>query len=190
MCKTLHQSVVSHMPPTRDLSGNPDMGPDWESNQRSFSSQAGTQATESHQPGPMTDFKVNSSPNPHVTARRERKTRNYEDSGSSRESGRRKSHSVARSPACRRQLPQQSWQGSLCPLSSSPCLYPAPSSPTSLHTSAKKPKAIRQEHCPGPCPGPSQTHLPLPTSTTLFTASLSRVDAPFPIHAGHLKIHS
>ena len=39
------------MPPTGDLAGNPDMGPDWESNQQPFDLQAGTQYTELHQPG-------------------------------------------------------------------------------------------------------------------------------------------
>ena len=34
-----HQCVVaSHMPPTRDLAGNPGMCPDWESNQWPFGS--------------------------------------------------------------------------------------------------------------------------------------------------------
>ena len=34
-----------------DLFCNPGMCPDWESNQRPFGSQAGTQSTEPHQPG-------------------------------------------------------------------------------------------------------------------------------------------
>ena len=47
-----HQCVVaSHPPPTWDLSCNPGMCPDWESNQRPFDSQASTQSTEPHQPG-------------------------------------------------------------------------------------------------------------------------------------------
>ena len=47
-----HQCVVAyHMPLTRDLACNPGMCPDWESNQQLFSSQAGTQSTEPHQPG-------------------------------------------------------------------------------------------------------------------------------------------
>ena len=47
-----HQCVVaSHTPPTGDLACNPGMCPDWESNQRPFGSQAGTQSTEPHQPG-------------------------------------------------------------------------------------------------------------------------------------------
>ena len=41
-----HQCVVaSPMPPTGDLARNPGMCPDWESNQRPFGSQAGTQST-------------------------------------------------------------------------------------------------------------------------------------------------
>ena len=38
--------VASQAPPTRDLSCNPGMCPDWELNQPPFSSQAGTQSTE------------------------------------------------------------------------------------------------------------------------------------------------
>ena len=37
--------------PTGDLAHNPGMCPDWESNLRPFSLQAGTQSTEPHQPG-------------------------------------------------------------------------------------------------------------------------------------------
>ena len=49
-----HQCVVaSRAPPTGDLACNPGMCPDWESNQRSFGSQAGAQSTEPHQPRPM-----------------------------------------------------------------------------------------------------------------------------------------
>ena len=45
-----HQSVVaSHVPPTGDLAHNPGMCLDWESNQRPFGLQAGTQSTGSHQ---------------------------------------------------------------------------------------------------------------------------------------------
>ena len=45
-----HQCVVaSSTPPTGDLAHNPGMGPDWESNQWPFGSQAGTQSTEPHQ---------------------------------------------------------------------------------------------------------------------------------------------
>ena len=37
-----HQNVVApHTPPTRDLTHNPGLGPDWESNQWPFGSQAG-----------------------------------------------------------------------------------------------------------------------------------------------------
>ena len=47
-----HQCVfVSHATPTWDLTCNPGMCPDWESNQRPFGTQAGTQSTEPHQPG-------------------------------------------------------------------------------------------------------------------------------------------
>ena len=46
-----HSLVASHTPPTRDLAHNPGMCPDWESNQRPFCLQAGTQSTEPHQPG-------------------------------------------------------------------------------------------------------------------------------------------
>ena len=52
-----HQYVVaSHAPSTRNLACNPGTCPDWESNQRPFGSQAGTQSTETHQPGPF--FKI------------------------------------------------------------------------------------------------------------------------------------
>ena len=44
--------VASHTTPTGDLAQNPDMCPDWESNQQPFGSQAHTQSTEPHQPGP------------------------------------------------------------------------------------------------------------------------------------------
>ena len=47
-----HQCVVaSRALPTGGLAHNPGMCPDWESNQRPFGSQAGTQPTEPHQPG-------------------------------------------------------------------------------------------------------------------------------------------
>ena len=47
-----HQGVVaSHMPPNGDLAHNPGVCPDWESNQRPFGSQAGTQSSEPHQSG-------------------------------------------------------------------------------------------------------------------------------------------
>ena len=42
-----HQCVAASCTPlTRDLAHNPDVCPDWESNQRPFGSQAGTQPTE------------------------------------------------------------------------------------------------------------------------------------------------
>ena len=48
-----HQCVVaSCAPPTGDLVCNPGMCSDWELNWRPFGSQAGTQSTEPHQPGP------------------------------------------------------------------------------------------------------------------------------------------
>ena len=40
-----------HAPSAGDLAHNPGMCPDWESNQRLFGSQAGTQSTQPHQPG-------------------------------------------------------------------------------------------------------------------------------------------
>ena len=47
-----HQcAIASHVSRTEDLVHNPGMCPDWESNQRPFDSQAGTQSTEPHQPG-------------------------------------------------------------------------------------------------------------------------------------------
>ena len=51
-----HQLAASRMPPTGDLAHNPGMHPDWESNQWPFSSQAGTQPTEPHQPGLNLEF--------------------------------------------------------------------------------------------------------------------------------------
>ena len=49
-----HQCVVAfRAPPTGDLAHNPGMCPNWESNKRPFGSQAGTQSTEPHQPGPL-----------------------------------------------------------------------------------------------------------------------------------------
>ena len=47
---------ASHMPPTGDLAHNPGVCPDWESNWRPFGSQAGTQFTESQQPGLQLHF--------------------------------------------------------------------------------------------------------------------------------------
>ena len=53
-----HQCVVAfHGPPTGDLAHNRGMCPDWESNQWPFGSQADTQSTEPHQPGPYIIFK-------------------------------------------------------------------------------------------------------------------------------------
>ena len=47
-----HQCVVaSSVPSTWDLTHNPGMCPDWESNQHPFVSQAGIQYTEPHQQG-------------------------------------------------------------------------------------------------------------------------------------------
>ena len=52
-----HRCVVaSHVPSTGDLACNPGMCPDWESNQQPFGLQAGTQSTESHQPGQNSEF--------------------------------------------------------------------------------------------------------------------------------------
>ena len=44
--------------PHRHLARHPDTGPDPESNQRPFGSQAGTQSTEPHQPGLMFAFQL------------------------------------------------------------------------------------------------------------------------------------
>ena len=46
----IYQMVASRTPPPGDLSHNPGMCPDWESNQQPFGSQTGTQFTEPHQP--------------------------------------------------------------------------------------------------------------------------------------------
>ena len=59
-----HQcAVASRVPWTGDLACNPDMCPDWESNQQPFGSQAGVQSTEPHQPGQdptlMSSFNLN-----------------------------------------------------------------------------------------------------------------------------------
>ena len=52
-----HQCVVSsRAPPTGDMLLNPGMCPDWELNWWPFGSQAGTQSTEPHQPGPDFSF--------------------------------------------------------------------------------------------------------------------------------------
>ena len=53
-----HQLVASCKPPTRDVSCNPGMSSDWELNQQPFSSQAGTQTTETHQQGSKVIFIV------------------------------------------------------------------------------------------------------------------------------------
>ena len=50
--------VVSHTPPTGDPANIPGMCPDQESNQQPFGSQAGTQSTQAHQPGPKVGFDV------------------------------------------------------------------------------------------------------------------------------------
>ena len=47
----IHWLVASRAPPAGDLAHNPGMCPDWESNQRPLSFQAGTQSTKPHQPG-------------------------------------------------------------------------------------------------------------------------------------------
>ena len=44
-------SCFSHAPNQADLTSNPSTCPDWELNPQPFSSQAGTQSTELHQPG-------------------------------------------------------------------------------------------------------------------------------------------
>ena len=63
-----HQRVVtSCVSPTRDLVFNPGMCPDWESNQRPFGLQAGTQSTEPHQQGLQQYFDID-----HFPSRRER----------------------------------------------------------------------------------------------------------------------
>ena len=48
--------VASCTPPAGDLAHNPGMCPEWELNRQPFSSQAGTQSTEPHQPGPEDIF--------------------------------------------------------------------------------------------------------------------------------------
>ena len=50
--------VASRTPPDGDLAHNPGMCPAWESNQRTFSSQASAQSTEPHYPGPDTYLKL------------------------------------------------------------------------------------------------------------------------------------
>ena len=52
-----HQCVVrSHAPPTSDLARNPGMCPDLDLNQQPFGSQASTESTETHQPGPKYNY--------------------------------------------------------------------------------------------------------------------------------------
>ena len=52
-----HQCVVaSHVPSAGKLACNPGMWPDWELNWQLIGSQAGTQSTEPHQPGPANIF--------------------------------------------------------------------------------------------------------------------------------------
>ena len=45
--------VASHTPPTGNLAHNPGMCSDWQSNQQPPGSQASTQSTEPHKPGPI-----------------------------------------------------------------------------------------------------------------------------------------
>ena len=47
----VRETVDSHMPSKGDLTCNPGMCPDWESNWRPYSWQASAQSTEPHQPG-------------------------------------------------------------------------------------------------------------------------------------------
>ena len=61
--REIYQSVTSNTPPTGDLACNPGMCPDWESNQRPFRSQAGTQSTEPHQPGLYNDIHLKTQSN-------------------------------------------------------------------------------------------------------------------------------
>ena len=54
-----HRCVVaSHAPPAGDPTHSPGLCPDWESNGGPSSSQAGTQSTEPHQPGPNLIFQI------------------------------------------------------------------------------------------------------------------------------------
>ena len=50
--------IVSHMPPTGDLTCNPGMCSDWELNQQPLGLQASTQSTEPHQPGLKSHLEV------------------------------------------------------------------------------------------------------------------------------------
>ena len=49
--------ITSRAPPIGDLAHNPDMCPDWESNQRPFGLQAGVYSTGPHQPGSEMSFR-------------------------------------------------------------------------------------------------------------------------------------
>ena len=51
--------VASHVPPSRELIHNPGMCHDWELNQQPFGSQARTQSTGLHQPGPKAFLNAN-----------------------------------------------------------------------------------------------------------------------------------
>ena len=54
-----HKCVVtSHMPPIRELTHNPGMCPDWESNQGPCGSEASAQSTEPWQPGKISPFNI------------------------------------------------------------------------------------------------------------------------------------
>ena len=55
--------IVPHASPTGDPAHNPGMCPDWESNQRSFGSEACAQSTELHQPEQKLTFIVHMIPN-------------------------------------------------------------------------------------------------------------------------------
>ena len=54
--------VASGIPSTGDLAGNPGMCPDRESNGQPFSSQAGAQSSELHQPGLFIIYMISFSP--------------------------------------------------------------------------------------------------------------------------------
>ena len=51
--------VASCTPPTGDLARDPGTCPDWESNWQPLGSQASTQSTEVHQPGPIFLYSCN-----------------------------------------------------------------------------------------------------------------------------------
>ena len=51
--RELSNVVASHASSTGELAHYPGMCPDWESDQQPFGSQAVTQSTEPHQPGPF-----------------------------------------------------------------------------------------------------------------------------------------